>query len=148
MRSLILLVSLAACASAELPGMYTRVDRIVFVVPDVDKAVAAWKTSGAVEIFGKQTAEFEAEYRGRTSPSSVYFAAGRFGDVIANWMQPVSGTNAFADFLKTHGPGVFALLHRVASPSDLDAEVARMKGLNVAVLQRGRMGDDDSRYVL
>ena len=148
MRSLVLLASLAGCASAQLPEIYTQVDRIVFVVPDVDKAVAAWKTSGAVEIFGKQTAEFEAEYRGRTSSSSVYFAAGRFGDVIANWMQPVSGNNAFADFLKTHGPGVFALLHRVPSRSELDAEVARMKSLDVAVLQTGPMGDDDSRYAL
>ena len=148
MKTLVLMASLAASASAQLPGIYTQVDRIVFVVPDVDKALAAWKASSAVEVFGKQTAEFEAEYRGRVSSSNVYFAAGRFGDVIANWMQPVSGTNAFSEFLKAHGPGVFALLHRVASPSDLDAEVARMKGLNVGVLQSGPMGDDDSRYVL
>ena len=141
------MAGLATSVFAELPAFYKQVDRVVFVVPDVDKAVAAWKPSGVVEIFGTQTAEFRAEYKGQSSESSVRFAAGRFGDVVANWMQPVSGTNAFTDFLKHHGPGVFALLHRVATSEEIDAEVARMKALNVGILQQGSMGDERSRYV-
>lgn len=139
---------LAFAAFAELPEFYKQVDRIVFVVPDVEKALEAWKASGAVEPFATQSAEFEAEYKGRPVQSSVRFAAGRFGDIVANWIQPVSGSTAFADFLKQHGPGVFALMHRVGNPADLDAEVARMAGLKLGVLQRGPMGDDGSRYVL
>jgi hypothetical protein len=148
MKTLLLLASLAACAWAQLPEFYKQVDRIVFVVPDVDKALAAWKPSGVVEVFTAETADFHAEYQGRQTQSSIRFAAGRFGDAIANWVQPVSGSNAFTDFLKRHGPGLFALMHRVGSTADLDAEVERMKRLNVAVLQRGPMGDDGSRYVL
>ena len=148
MRALALLASLAVVAPAQLPTFYTQVDRIVFVVPDVDKALAAWKPSGIVQVFDTQTADFEAEYRGTRSHSSVRFAAGRFGDVVANWLQPVSGTNAFTEFLKSHGPGVFAIMHQVGSTADLDAEVARMAALGVSVLQRGPMGDDGSRYVL
>jgi hypothetical protein len=110
--------------------------------------MAAWKASGVVEVFDMQTVDFPAEYRGHQTTSSVRYGVGRFGDVIANWVQPVSGSNAFADFLKSHSAGAFALLHRVASLAELDAEVDRMARLNVRVLQRGSMGDDDSRYVL
>jgi methylmalonyl-CoA/ethylmalonyl-CoA epimerase len=38
--------------------------------------------------------------------------------------------------------------HRVPTLAEIETEVARMKSLNVAVLQRGPMGDDGSRYVL
>lgn len=148
MRAFLLLASFAAVVSAELPAFYSQVDRVVFVVPDLDKAIAAWKPSGIVQVFGDQTVRFKAEYKGHTTDSSVRFAVGRFGDVLANWMQPLSGSNAFADFLKSHGPGVFALLHRVATPAELDAEVARMSARKVDVLQHGPMGDDDSRYAL
>jgi hypothetical protein len=79
---------------------------------------------------------------------SFRFAVGRFGDVTANWMQPLGGTNAFTDFLKRHGPGLFTVLHRVPTSAELDAEVKRMAGLGVGILQRGPMGDDGSRYVL
>ena len=143
-----MLVSAVACAAAELPRFYTQVDRIVFVVPDVDKTLAAWEPSGVVQVFGKQTADFEADFRGRKIESSVRFAAGRFGNVIANWLQPLSGSDAFAEFLKNHGPGVFALMHRVENIADLESEAARMGALGVSVLQRGSMGDDDSRYIL
>jgi hypothetical protein len=148
MRTLFVLASLAACASAQLPDYYKQVDRIVFVVPDVDKALAAWKPSGAVEVFGVHPADFSAEYRGQQTESAMRFGVGRFGDVIANWVQPVSGSNAFTEFLQRHGPGVFALMHRVDSLDTLNGEVTRMTALGVKVLQRGRMGDDDSRYVL
>ena len=147
MRIWLLLLSFALCVSAQLPEFYKQVDRIIFVVPDVDKALEGWKPSGAVEVFGVQTADFQTEYRGQQSESAVRFAVGRFGDVLSNWVQPVSGTNAFTDFLKRHGPGVFALMHRVDSIAALEAEVARMSKLGVKVLQRGPMGDDESRYV-
>jgi 4-hydroxyphenylpyruvate dioxygenase-like putative hemolysin len=147
MRALLLLAALAVPGSAELPGFYKQVDRIVFVVPELQKALDQWKPSGMVTVFTTQPASFQADYKGTSAESSVLFSAGRFGDVIANWLQPVAGSNAFADFLKRHGPGVFALMHRVSSVAELEAEVARMKALNVAVLQRGGMGDDGSRYV-
>lgn len=148
MKALGLLLGMAAGLSAELPGFYGQVDRIIFVVPSVDKAVAEWKGSGVVEVSGTRSADFEAEYQGKYGASSVRFAAGRFGDIVANWLEPVSGSNAFADFLKTHGPGVFAVMHQVGSLAEMNAEVTRMKGLGVGVVQRGPMGDDDSSYVL
>ncbi len=148
MKAMLLPVLLAASAFAQLPEFYKQVDRVVFVVPDLDKALAAWKPSGAVQIFGTQTAEFEAEYRGKSGQHSIRFAVGRFGDVLANWVEPASGNNAFSDFLKTHGPGMMSIMHRVGSLSELDAEVARMKRLGVGVLQRGPMGDDGSEYVM
>src|SRR5688572_17294520 len=148
MRLMFLLGSLAAIGSAQLPEFYKQVDRIVFVVPDVEQALAGWKASGAVEVFDVRPAEFRAEYRGQHSTSVVRFGVGRFGDVIANWIQPVSGSNAFTEFLEKHGPGVFALMHRVDGIDALNAEVTRMGVLGAKVLQRGPMGDDDSRYAL
>jgi hypothetical protein len=148
MKALLLLASMAIPACAQLPDLYKQVGRMIFVVPSLDQALARWKPSGAVEAFDVQTANFQAAYRGQQTESVVRYAAGRFGDVIANWVEPVSGSNAFAGFLKRHGPGVFALLHRAGSPAELDAEVTRMSALGVDVVQSGPMGDDGSRYVL
>jgi methylmalonyl-CoA/ethylmalonyl-CoA epimerase len=148
MKAVVLLACLAVPALAELPEFYKQVDRVVFVVPDVEKALAGWKASGVVQVFATESTNFHADYRGARTESTVKYAAGCFGDVVANWLQPVSGSNAFADFLKRHGPGVFALMHRVGSRPELNTEVARMTGLGVKVLQRGSMGDDESEYVL
>jgi hypothetical protein len=143
---LFVLSSLAVVAAAQLPQFYGKVDRVIFVVPDVEKSLSAWKASGAVEIFEVQEATFFAEYKGTRGESAVRFGVGRFGDVIANWMQPVSGSNAFSDFLESHGPGVFALLHRVSGATEFSGEIERMKRLGVGVLQQGSMGGPDARY--
>ena len=148
MRKLLLVASLAAAASAQLPEFYRQVDRVVFVTPDVDKALAAWQPSGVVEVFGTNDVDTNGEYRGKQTEMSFRYAAGRFGDVIANWIQPLGGTNAFTEFLKRHGPGVMGVMHRVPTPSALDAEVKRMAALGVGVLQSGPMGDDESRYAI
>lgn len=147
MKALVLLVILAASAVAQLPEFYKQVDRIVFVVPDAARSVAEWKASGVAEIAEVQSAALSAEYLGRKTNSSVRIGAGRFGDVSANWVQPVSGSNAFADFLRHHKAGVFALMHRVGSIAELEEEVKRMARLNVKVLQQGSMTADNTRYV-
>jgi hypothetical protein len=148
MSKLLLVACVALSASAQLPEFYRHVDRVVFAVPDVDTAIAAWKPSGVVQLFDIQEINTEGEYQGRQTAMSFRFGVGRFGDVIANWIQPLGGNNAFTDFLKSHGPGVCAIMHRVPAQAELDAEVNRMTGLGVKVLQRGPMGDDDSRYVI
>lgn len=148
MKALLVLAMIAGSACAELPEFYKQVDRVVFVVPDLDKALAAWKSSGVVEVFADpQTVGYDAEYKGKATHSTVRFGVGRIGDVLTNWMQPVSGSNAMAAFLERSGGGVFSLLHRVSGADELNREVARMNALGVAVLQRGSMGRPESEYV-
>ena len=58
-----------------------------------------------------------------------------FAGVSIFWIQPVSGNSLFADILEKRGDGVLSVNYRASSREDLDAEVARLEGLGVDVLQ-------------
>jgi hypothetical protein len=69
----------------------------------------------------------------------VKVAAGRLGNIQVRWIQPVGGRNAYADFLAKHGSGVFSLVHRVPTLEALKAEIRRLEGLRVRVLEEGEV---------
>jgi len=48
----LLLCGLAAARAAELPDFYKRVDRLLWVVDDIDRSVAGWQKLGIVESAG------------------------------------------------------------------------------------------------
>lgn len=125
-------------AAAELPDFYRTVDRVVWVVEDMDQTLAElqklgftnYRDCGVVGMSG-------AEYRGRSSDGEARVVFGRFGDLRAQWVQPHKGENAFAEFLGRHGSGVFSLMHRVPNAEAFQAELDRLKKIGVGVLQSG-----------
>ena len=138
-RFIVLAVALSLLAGkglGQLPDCYKSVDRVVWVVKDVKTVMAGWEKMGAaVEDHG--VAGHKAIFRGRPVDVSLHLGWGRLGDLLVEWVQPLGGENAYAEFLAKHGDGVFSLVHRVTSLSALEAEVARMRSHGVAVLERG-----------
>lgn len=122
--------------SAGLPEMYKSVHALTWIVRDVDKAIAGWKKLGFndVRAAGEVTLT-EVQYRGKPSACRAKVAEGSLGDVWVQWVQPLAGCGAYADFLTRHGDGMFSLVHRAPTRQALQAEIARMNALGIKVLQ-------------
>lgn len=144
----LLLASLAVWpALGQLPDFYKTVHRMSWVVSDLDRTTQGWRKLGFVELRDPVEVELpEVQYRGRPAAVKVRVASGFLGDVRVDWIQPLGGQNAYTDFLKEHGDGVFSLLHRVPALDSLDQELERLRGLGVGVLQRGTLADGSVQY--
>jgi len=130
------LLWLAWPAAGQLPEFYKSVDRITWVVEDLDRAVQGWTKLGFSGIEDRGEVDLEsARVRGKPAAAHFRWAAGRLGEVAVDWVQPLSGENAFSEFLARHGSGVFSLIHRVPSMEAFDTEVARLGKIGVAPLQ-------------
>ena len=94
----------------------------------------------------------EPEFRGTDTESEYKWAVADFGNVTVDFIQPTEGNDAYGEFLKKHGSGIMALLHRVPTLEAYMAEIQRMRSLGVAVLQHETIRDSDSnkevQYVL
>lgn len=149
-----LLAILAACvlpAAAQLPDFYKHVDRVVWIVNDLDATVAGWDKLG-VEARGNGVIDAEPEFHGTEIESQYKWAVADFGNVTVDFIQPLDGDDAYAAFLKQHGSGILALLHRVPTLDAYMAEIKRMRSLGVEVLQHETIRDGDAgkelQYVL
>jgi len=115
-------------APAGLPEFYKTVDRVVWVVRDLDATVSAWEKAGWGPI-------------GKIDDAGGFrLAIARLPNVEIDWIQPLE-KDAMAEFLARHGDGVFSLVHRVPSLEAMNAEVERLGSLGVKVLMRGTAGE-------
>ena len=138
--ALLLPVLLVPQLCAQLPEFYKRVDRLTWVVEDVDKVVAGWRKLGFEQIQDAREITLDKTWvRGKRQASKVKVAAGRLGSIQVRWIQPISGWNAYAEFRMKHGSGVFSLVHRVPTQQAMDAEITRLAGLGVRVLEKGEV---------
>jgi len=143
MRSLlILLISMTTVPllSAQLPDFYRKVDRVTWVVDDVEKVVRGWRQLGFDQIHDATLVTLDHTLvRGKPARSTVKVAAGRLGAARVRWIQPVSGSNAYSEFLAAHGSGIFSLVHRVPTREALTAETQRLAALGVEILEQGEV---------
>src|SRR3569623_160760 len=102
MRSLVLLIVAAASGAGELPEMYRRVDRLLWVVDDAGCTAAGWKGLGIAP---------DAAVVRDDAKLNIRYASARFGDISADFIQPLGGVGPFADFRTRRGAGVMAVLH-------------------------------------
>lgn len=139
-----LFLCLAPLLHGQLPDFYKNVSRITWVVKDLDAAAKVWKGSGIAEVGRPQEVEMAIEYKGTTTTNWIRWAPGRAGHITVDWIQPVRGDNAWSAFLKTHGDGIFSLMHQAPSRVAFLDEMARLKASGAGVLQRGAVMFDDS----
>lgn len=134
---------LPAWSLAELPNYYQTIDRVIWVVEDMDRTVGELRNLGFTNLrdFGVVSLT-GGDYRGQPTDGEARIVFGRFGNVRAQWVQPRGGSNAFADFLARHGSGVFSLMHRAPDARALEAELGRLGGLGVGILQSGSVEID------
>ncbi len=127
----------AAGQPADLPEFYRTVDRVVWVVEDLDRTAQELRRIGMTNLSDLGEVSVGGKYRGEPAGGRVRLMSGRFADVAVHWIEPLESGNAFADFKDRHRSGVFALVHRAPSAQAFDGEVERLRALDVGVLQRG-----------
>lgn len=137
--SVIFVVLLSVSAlQAQLPGFYKNVERLTWVVQDLEKTIAGWEKLGITRVARLGEVELpDVTFRGKPVVVRALAASAMFGDVAVDWIQPLGGENAYMDYMARRGEGVFSLLHRAPDKAAFDGELSRLGQLGVKVLQAG-----------
>jgi catechol 2,3-dioxygenase-like lactoylglutathione lyase family enzyme len=138
---------LAGAAQAQLPSIYKTVNRVTWVVTNIDITRPAWEAMGMTDIQEFPNVALAVTYKGKPSVVHAWQVTGHIGNLTVDMIQPAEGqTNAYTRFLDQHGDGIFSIVHEVSSEAALKAEVARMQGKGVGVLQQVRMPSQNARF--
>jgi catechol 2,3-dioxygenase-like lactoylglutathione lyase family enzyme len=137
LRYLALAFSLTATCVAQLPEYYQTVNRVTWVVGNIDKVRAAWAALGLADIHEYPNIRLVGQFRGNAVTVYAWQITGRLGNLTVDMIQPAEGqADAYTNFLGRHGDGILSIVHAVPSRQALEEEIARMKGKGVGVLQQ------------
>ncbi len=132
-----LLCALAGSGYAEMPSCYKAVNRVTWLVQNVDLARQAWIPLGLSDIHEYPNIVLTGQYHGKPVKMWAWEVTGHLGNLTLDMIQPAEGQlNAWNDFLGKHGDGIFSIMHEVSSQAEMDREIQRMRGLGVGVLQQ------------
>jgi len=130
-------LSLVGTCAAQLPGYYKTVNRVTWVVANIDKVRAAWAALGLSDIQEFPNIELVGEFRGKPVTIYAWQITGHLGNLTVDMIQPAEGQiNAYTNFLGKHGDGILSIVHEVPSQQALEKEILRMKARGVNVLQQ------------
>jgi hypothetical protein len=120
-----------------LPDYYKTVNRVTWVVGNIDKVRPAWEAFGLSDIREYPNIQLVGEFRGKPITIYAWQITGRLGNLTVDMIQPAEGqANAYTNFLSKHGDGILSIMHEVPNRDALDKEILRMKAKGVGVLQR------------
>ena len=137
LRCLAVALSLAGTCFAQLPGYYRTVNRVTWVVANIDKVRAAWEALGLSGIQEFPNIELVGAFRGEPVTIYAWQITGHLGNLTVDMIQPAEGQiNAYTNFLDKHGDGILSIVHEVPSRHALEKEILRMKERGVRVLQQ------------
>jgi Glyoxalase/Bleomycin resistance protein/Dioxygenase superfamily len=134
---LVVVHALAVGGFAELPGFYKTVNRVTWVVQNIDHAKPAWIALGLADVHEYPDIKLIGKYRGRPVTIWAWEITGHLGNLTVDMIQLAEGQrNALTDFLDKHGDGIFSIVHEVATQEALEKEIRRMHNLGIGVLQQ------------
>ena len=137
LRSFVVLLSLAGICSAQVPDLYKAVNRVTWVVENIDKVRPAWAALGLTGIEEYPNIQLTGQFRGKPITIYAWQITGHLGNLTVDLIQPGEGqANAYTDFLAKHGDGILSIVHEVPSRQALEQEILRMKRNGAAVLQQ------------
>jgi catechol 2,3-dioxygenase-like lactoylglutathione lyase family enzyme len=129
------LVATCTCR-AQLPEYYQNINRVTWIVPNVDAILPTWTALGMTDVHKYGNIKGAGTDHGKPATISTQ-ATGRLANLTVDFLQPAEGqVNAYSDFLKSHKAGIFSVVHEVPSKEAMEQEIARMAGLGVSVLQQ------------
>ena len=70
MRGFVLMFLLVAASPAQLPDYYKTVNRVTWVVENIDRARPAWEAMGLTDIREYSNIQLTGEFRGKPSQST------------------------------------------------------------------------------
>lgn len=141
-RYAVVCTAMAGTCLAQLPEFYKRVNRVTWLVKNMDHPLEGWAKLGLCDIHDYGDLTFEARYRGKSVSIDARVATGTLGNLTVDMLQLAAGDNAFTDFLARHGDGIFSIVHEVATMEEMTKEIERMRGLGVNVLQQMTIDED------
>jgi catechol 2,3-dioxygenase-like lactoylglutathione lyase family enzyme len=132
-----LFCALAVTGRAEIPTFYKSVNRVTWLVQNVDLAQQGWIALGLSDIHQYPDVLLTGQYHGKPVKMWAWEVTGQLGNLTVDMIQPAEGQlNAWNDFLGKHGDGIFSIVHEVASQAEVAKEIKRMHALGVGVLQQ------------
>ena len=129
------LFAAAVPAPTAAPDWYRSVASVHWVVKDLERVKQAWGKLGLPALADFGDVDLPVKLRGQWAQSRLRVAMGMLDGVAVYWLQPLGDGGAHGEFLKAHGEGIFSLNYQAPSSAALEAEVARLQGLGVGVLQ-------------
>jgi hypothetical protein len=136
-RRLILVFILVRTCPARLPAYYNKVNRVTWVVGNIDKVRPAWAALGLLDIREYPNIQLVGQFRGKPVTIYAWQITGHLGNLTVDMIQPAEGqANAYTSFLAKHGDGILSIVHEIPNPQALEMEIRRMKDKGVAVLQQ------------
>jgi hypothetical protein len=141
-----LFCALAGTGYGEMPNCYKSVNRVTWLVQNVDLAQQGWIPLGLSDIHQYPDVMLTGEYHGKPVKMWAWEITGQLGNLTVDMIQPAEGQlNAWNDFLGKHGDGIFSIVHEVASQAEMAKEIKRMRALGVGVLQQVSLDRDGKR---
>ena len=145
-RSLGCMAAMLLCAARSCsaqPPEYRSINRVVWLVQNIDAILPAWIAIGMTDIHKYPNLAEVGVDSGRPSTLYTWQVTGRLGNLTINFIQPAEGqVNSYNDFLGKHKDGIFAVVHEVPTLEVMNRETRRMDTLGVHVLQRVTMTID------
>ena len=118
-------------------SIYGHVSSVVWIAKDLDPVLNYYQKLGLKDIQRTNVSDRPGLiYRGKPAPTTAKSALGHVGDVLLEWIQPVTGTNLYTEFLQRHGDGILALGYAVKSAQGLEQQVQYFQSKGVEVVQR------------
>ncbi len=140
-RTLFLLLAVTVSTiAAGVPAPYEQVRGLVWVVHDLDSTVSKLQAFGLTEVHRSTPNKVDETFRGTPVSANFQHASARFGAFSVDFVQPGSSQDAFSEFLKQHGDGIFALVSSVPSDDSLKNQARKMKDAGVSILEQVTLG--------
>lgn len=125
---------------AQTQDYYKKVDRIVWIVSDLQKVMNDWRELGFTDMMDHGQSDMSNQ---NNQTLKVHIASANFGGARITWVQPLTVNNLFSDFLSKGGDGAYALLHRVPTINDMQQELVRFNDLGVGTIFKGSVLTDE-----
>src|SRR6202167_3824917 len=116
-----LFCALAVTGRAEMPTFYKAVNRVTWLVQNVDLAQQGWIALGLSDIHQYPDVLLTGQYHGKPVKMWAWEVTGHLGNLMVDMIQPAEGQlNAWNDFLGKHGDGIFSIVHEVKSQAEME----------------------------
>ena len=103
------------------PRFYKSVNRVIWLVQNVDLAKQGWIPLGLTDIHEYPDVVLTGQDHGKPVKMWAWEITGHLGNLTVEMIQPAEGQlNAWNDFLGKHGDGIFSIVHEVSSPGGDD----------------------------
>jgi hypothetical protein len=136
-RCLVIGIFLVPACSAQLPDYYKAVNRVTWVVENIDRVRPAWEAMGFSDVREHPNIQLVGEFRSKPATIYAWQITARLGNLAVDMIQPAEGqANAYTNFLAKHGDGIFSIVHEAGSRPVAEDEIRRLQAKGVAVLQQ------------